>query len=70
MGIIHPERDTLINAYNFGMVRDGHAHCYMLAGAETARYRSAENAAKKNRLGMWKDNKIKHPSQYRKEEKA
>ena len=70
VGIIHPESGTIDNAYNYGMVRDGHAHCYMLSGAQTARYKNAERVAKQNKLGMWRRNKIKHPSQYRKEEKA
>ena len=70
VGIIHPDHHTLNTAYNYEMVRGGHAHCYMLSGPGQARYQAAEAEAREKRLGLWRDRNPQVPRQFRvKEEK-
>ena len=65
IGIIHPDRRTLRNSYNYEMVKGGHAHCYMLAGKDQARYRQAETEAQTQRRGLWKKKDVEIPRQFR-----
>lgn len=69
IGVIHPDRHTLDNSYNYLMVEAGHAHCYMLSGPDANRYRQAERQAQSRRRGLWAAKKIQHPSQWRKDHK-
>lgn len=67
IGVIHPDGHTLNNSYNYLMVEGGHAHCYMLSGPDSNRYRRAEKEAKEHRRGMWAARSAQHPTQWRKE---
>ena len=70
VGVIHPDRKTITNAYNYHMVLGGHAWCYMLSGEEQAKYEAAEAEAQRKQRGIWKDKKPQVPRQFRiKEEK-
>ena len=53
------------DAYNYEMVRGGHAHCYMLSGGEQARYRAAEHQAQEAKQGLWKRRNPEPPWDYR-----
>ena len=65
IGVIHPDRRTVDNSYNYQMVKGGHAHCYMLDGPQTARYNAAEAEAKAHRRGLWKQKNIERPDAWR-----
>ena len=69
IAVIHPDRRTVDNSYNYQMVRGGHAHCYMLTGPQTARYNAAEAEAKEEHRGLWKQNTIQRPDAWRRENK-
>ena len=65
VGIIYPRARSPEDAYNYEMVRGGHAHCYMLSGGEQARYRAAEHQAQEAKQGLWKRRNPEPPWDYR-----
>ena len=69
IAVIHPDRRTVDNSYNYQMVKGGHAHCYMLDGPQTARYHAAEEEAKAHRRGLWKQRTIERPDAWRRANK-
>ena len=68
VAIIHPDRRTLKNSYNYEMVRGGHAHTYMLAGPDQERYEKAEAEAQENRRGLWRRSSAQSPREFRVEQ--
>ena len=57
------------NSINYRMVENGQAECYMLRGPDTARYREAEQYARKHRWGMWRDHRSESPRDYRRKQR-
>ena len=57
VGLIYHDRNKPADSYNYAMVRDGHAHVYMVAASERERYREAQTDAKSKNRGMWKNEK-------------
>ena len=68
VAVIHPDRRTLENSYNYEMVRGGHAHTYMLDGPDQDRYEQAEAEAQEHRRGLWKRTKAQTPREFRVEQ--
>ena len=69
VGVIQRNKSS-DHSYNYQMVIGGHAHCYMLSGADQTLYRSAERQAHQKRLGLWNKRNPEKPWDYRARQKA
>ena len=69
IGLIYG-RDGRANSYNYQMVAEGQAHCYMLDGFDQPRFREAEQEARRKRKGVWKQKNPTYPWDYRKAHKS
>jgi len=70
VGVIYPGKARPEKSYNYRMVKDGHAECYLLSGENTALYQQAEEEAKTKKINIWKDRNYQRPTDFRKQENA
>ena len=70
VALIYPRNPSPENSYNLQMVQAGHAHCYMLSGADQAPYQQAQRDAQEHRRGLWKDRNPTPPWEWRQDQKA
>ncbi len=66
VGLIHSKKGRPEDSYNYRMVRDGQARCYMTRPEDRERYQEAEDAARSQGRGIWKDRNAAAPWDYRK----
>lgn len=68
VGLIHRRKNRPEESYNYMMVRDGQARCYMTGAQDRKRFQAAEAEAKRRGWGIWKKNATS-PWEYRKDQK-
>lgn len=70
VAVLHRNRADPAGSFNLEMVRGGHAWCYMLSGPDQARYRTAEQEARRGRRGLWGGRGgAEEPGRYRRRER-
>lgn len=69
VAIIHPARPRQDRSYNYRMIKDGHAECYLLSGEYEDLYRNAEQEARARRRGIWKDDNRERPTHFRRRQR-
>ena len=70
VGLIHRRKNRPEESYNYMMVRDGQARCYMTGAQDRKRFQAAEAEAKRRGWGIWKKKKnATAPWEYRKDQK-
>ena len=65
VGLVYPRKGKPEDSYNYMMVRDGQARCYMVRGSHKRAFEAAERAAEKKGRGIWKKRDRESPSEYR-----
>ena len=66
-----PSRPDLVQSYNYRMVQDGHAHCYLPRPADRQLFQSAEQYARDNHHGLWRHRRNQEqPSTFRRLHRA
>ena len=68
IAIIYGSARRIEKSYNYQMVKDGQAQCYMLDGQETDPYQQAEQYAKQKNIGLWRLKNQQNPWDYRKQQ--
>ncbi len=69
VAILYPDKNAA-DSFNYRMVADGQAHCYLLKPADRAKYELAQAKAQSQRKGIWKQRKLEHPTDYRRRQRA
>ena len=69
VGLIHRRKNRPEESYNYMMVRDGQARCYMTGAQDRDRFQAAEDEAKRRGWGIWKKKNATAPWEYRKDQK-
>ena len=67
IAIIYGGPRRIENSYNYRMLKDGQAQCYMLDGQEKFPYQQAEDYARQRTIGLWKLKQQPDPWNYRKQ---
>ena len=67
IGLIHRKKHQPQESFNYLMVRDGQARCYMVQPEEREQFQEAEKEASEQRRGIWKNREETAPWEYRRE---
>ena len=69
VGLIHRRKTHPEESYNYMMVRDGQARCYMTGTQDRKRFQDAEDEAKQRGWGIWNKKNATAPWEYRKDQR-
>ena len=65
IALLYPRRSARFDSFNHRMIRAGHAWAYMASAADRQSFAKAEDAARRDNIGLWRKNKTEAPWTWR-----